>query len=212
MIGEDAPPARRFSWDYDPSTGKIVEVFADHGGIVDRRAIKSWRLDTRMYDGRTFREWYDDTLDLRLSSYADAQKPALPDPGLPNDVLQELLRLLAPLKIEGDAYGLVFEYFMGQFAFSFMQKGGEYFTPASIVKLIVEVIEPYHGMILDPAYGSGGMFVHSAQFVRRHHKAPSRENQRLRRREDGRHSALVPYEPRGAWALGRSAGGQQLLR
>jgi type I restriction enzyme M protein len=95
--------------------------------------------------------------------------------GLPNDVLQELLRLLAPLTIEGDAYGLVFEYFMGQFAASFMQKGGEYFTPASIVKLIVEVIEPYHGSILDPACGSGGMFVHSAEFVRRHHKAPERE-------------------------------------
>jgi type I restriction enzyme M protein len=95
--------------------------------------------------------------------------------GLPNDVLQELLRLLAPLKIEGDAYGLVFEYFMGQFASQFMQKGGEYFTPASIVKLIVEIIEPYHGTIFDPACGSGGMFVHSGEFVRRHHKAPSKE-------------------------------------
>ncbi|WBT39957.1 type I restriction-modification system subunit M [Hyphomicrobium sp. DMF-1] len=95
--------------------------------------------------------------------------------GLPNDVLQELLRLLAPLKIEGDAYGLIFEYFMGQFASSYMTKGGEFFTPASIVKLIVEVIEPYHGTILDPACGSGGMFVHSAEFVRRHHKTPSKE-------------------------------------
>jgi type I restriction enzyme M protein len=94
---------------------------------------------------------------------------------LPNSVLQELLRLLAPLKIEGDAYGLIFEYFMGQFAASFMQKGGEYFTPASIVKLIVEIIEPYHGSIFDPTCGSGGMFVHSAEFVRRHHKSPSRE-------------------------------------
>ena len=94
---------------------------------------------------------------------------------LPNDTLRELLRLLAPPKIEGDAYGLIFEYFMGQFAASFMQKGGEYFTPASIVKLIVEVIEPYHGAILDPTCGSGGMFVHSAEFVRRHHKAPERE-------------------------------------
>jgi type I restriction enzyme M protein len=95
--------------------------------------------------------------------------------GLPNDVLQELLRLLAPLSIDGDAYGLIFEYFMGQFASSFMQKGGEYFTPASIVKLIVEIIEPYHGKIFDPACGSGGMFVHSAEFVRRHHKSPSKE-------------------------------------
>jgi type I restriction enzyme M protein len=95
--------------------------------------------------------------------------------GLPNDVLQELLRLLAPLKIEGDAYGLIFEYFMGQFASNYMQKGGEFFTPASIVKLIVEIIEPYHGTILDPACGSGGMFVQSAEFIRRHHKSPSKE-------------------------------------
>jgi type I restriction enzyme M protein len=95
--------------------------------------------------------------------------------GLPNEVLRELLRLLAPLKIEGDAYGLIFEYFMGQFASNYMQKGGEFFTPSSIVKLIVEIIAPYHGAILDPACGSGGMFVHSAEFVRRHHKSPSRE-------------------------------------
>jgi type I restriction enzyme M protein len=93
--------------------------------------------------------------------------------GLPNEVLQELLRLLAPLKIDGDAYGLVFEYFMGQFASNYMTKGGEFFTPASIVKLIVEVIEPYHGAIFDPTCGSGGMFVHSAEFVRRHHKSPA---------------------------------------
>lgn len=94
---------------------------------------------------------------------------------LPDAVLRELLRLLAPLKIEGDAYGLIFEYFMGQFASAYMQKGGEYFTPASIVKLIVEVIEPYRGTIFDPACGSGGMFAHSAEFVARHHKTPSRE-------------------------------------
>jgi type I restriction enzyme M protein len=119
-------------------------------------------------------------LNVAMKGIADANPDlagALPQgySGLPNDVLQELLRLLAPLKIEGDAYGLIFEYFMGQFAASFMQKGGEYFTPASIVKLIVEVIEPYHGAIFDPACGSGGMFVHSAEFVRRHHKSPQKD-------------------------------------
>ena len=93
---------------------------------------------------------------------------------LPNSVLRELLRLLQPLQITGDAYGLIFEYFMGEFASAFMQKGGEYFTPSSIVKLIVEVIEPYHGKIFDPACGSGGMFVHSAEFVRRHNENPAR--------------------------------------
>lgn len=115
-----------------------------------------------------------------MKSIADANPDlatALPRgySGLPNATLRELLRLLAPLKLEGDAYGLIFEYFMGQFAAGYMQKGGEFFTPASIVKLIVEVIEPYHGTILDPACGSGGMFVHSAEFVRRHHKQPARE-------------------------------------
>ena len=93
---------------------------------------------------------------------------------LPNSVLRELLRLLQPLAITGDAYGLIFEYFMGEFASAFMQKGGEYFTPSSIVKLIVEVIEPFHGRILDPACGSGGMFVHSAEFVKRHNENPAR--------------------------------------
>jgi type I restriction enzyme M protein len=119
-------------------------------------------------------------LNAAMKSIADTNPDlagALPQgyQGLPNDVLQELLRLLAPLKIEGDAYGLIFEYFMGQFAASFMQKGGEYFTPASIVKLIVEIIEPYRGSVFDPACGSGGMFVHSAEFVKRHHESPSKE-------------------------------------
>lgn len=93
---------------------------------------------------------------------------------LPNSVLRELLRLLQPISIDGDAYGLIFEYFMGEFASAFMQKGGEYFTPSSIVKLIVEVIEPFHGRIFDPACGSGGMFVHSAEFVKRHNQNPAR--------------------------------------
>lgn len=93
---------------------------------------------------------------------------------LPNPVLRELLRLLQPLSIDGDAYGLIFEFFMGEFASAFMQKGGEYFTPSSIVKLIVEVIEPFHGRIFDPACGSGGMFVHSAEFVKRHNENPAR--------------------------------------
>lgn len=93
---------------------------------------------------------------------------------LPNSVLRELLRLLQPVAIAGDAYGLIFEYFMGEFASAFMQKGGEYFTPSSIVKLIVEVIEPFHGRILDPACGSGGMFVHSAEFVKRHNENAAR--------------------------------------
>jgi type I restriction enzyme M protein len=94
---------------------------------------------------------------------------------IPNSVLVEMLKLLSPLEIEGDAFGRIYEYFMGNFAIETMQKGGEFYTPSSIVRLIVEIIEPFHGRIFDPACGSGGMFVHSANFVRNHQKNPSQE-------------------------------------
>ncbi|HIP52823.1 MAG TPA: SAM-dependent DNA methyltransferase, partial [Chromatiales bacterium] len=92
-----------------------------------------------------------------------------------NRVLVELLKLLGPVDLSGDAFGKVYEYFLGNFALREGQKGGVFYTPESIVKLIVEIIEPYHGRIYDPACGSGGMFVHSANFVERHHKTAMEE-------------------------------------
>lgn len=92
-----------------------------------------------------------------------------------NSVLVELIKLLDPVDLDGDAFGKVYEYMMGNFAMQEMQKGGEFYTPSSLVKLIVEIIEPYHGRILDPACGSGGMFVHSADFVREHKHEPGKE-------------------------------------
>lgn len=77
--------------------------------------------------------------------------------------------------LEGDAFGLIYEYFLAKFALAEGQGAGEFFTPASIVRLIVEVIEPFHGRIFDPACGSGGMFVHSARFVERHQESPVEE-------------------------------------
>jgi type I restriction enzyme M protein len=73
---------------------------------------------------------------------------------------------------EGDVFGKIYEYFLGKFAMAEGQRAGEFFTPTSIVKLIVNVIEPYRGRILDPACGSGGMFVQSAEFVKEHRKNP----------------------------------------
>ncbi len=94
---------------------------------------------------------------------------------LPNATLVELLRLLAPLDLEGDAFGKVYEYFLGNFALKEGQKGGVFYTPTSIVRLIVEILQPFHGRIFDPACGSGGMFVQSAAFVQRQHKSATRE-------------------------------------
>lgn len=79
-----------------------------------------------------------------------------------------------PDDISGDAFGEIYEYFLGEFAKAEGQNGGEFFTAQSIVKLLVAIIEPYHGRIYDPACGSGGMFVHSANFVKAHSKDPSR--------------------------------------
>jgi len=78
-----------------------------------------------------------------------------------------------PDDIEGDSFGEIYEYFLGNFALSEGRNGGEFFTAQSIVKLLVEIIEPYHGRIYDPACGSGGMFVHSAHFVAEHIKNKS---------------------------------------
>jgi type I restriction enzyme M protein len=89
---------------------------------------------------------------------------------LENSALSELLKLLnsIPMDIEGDAFGKIYEYFLGKFAMTEGQKGGEFFTPTCIVKLIVGIIEPFGGRIYDPACGSGGMFVQSARFVDEH--------------------------------------------
>jgi len=94
-----------------------------------------------------------------------------------NSLLKELLKAMnsVPMDIEGDAFGKIYEYFLGHFAMSEGQKGGEFFTPTSIVKLIVNIIEPFHGRIFDPACGSSGMFVQSARFVEEHKKNPGAE-------------------------------------
>jgi type I restriction enzyme M protein len=85
-------------------------------------------------------------------------------------VLKDLLKTFSniPVDIGGDVFGQIYEYFLGKFSMSEGQKGGEFYTPTSIVQLIVEIIEPFGGKVLDPACGSGGMFIHSEKFRNRH--------------------------------------------
>src|SRR3954468_18064363 len=92
-------------------------------------------------------------------------------------LLKELLKKLSeiPASMDYDAFGRIYEYFLGEFAMSEGQGGGEFYTPSCIVRLLTEIIEPFHGQILDPACGSGGMFVQSARFVAEHRKNPSAE-------------------------------------
>lgn len=89
---------------------------------------------------------------------------------LDNVVLGNLLRILNPeelKKADGDIFGRIYEYFLTQFANLKAHDNGEFFTPVSLVSLIANVLEPDHGLVFDPACGSGGMFVQSAHFVER---------------------------------------------
>ena len=95
---------------------------------------------------------------------------------LDNDVLGQLLRTLNPdelKKVKGDVFGRIYEYFLTQFADQKAHDGGEFFTPISLVSLIAHVLDPEGGTVLDPACGSGGMFVQSARIVEEHGQNPT---------------------------------------
>lgn len=88
--------------------------------------------------------------------------------GLEQDLLAELIKIFnrpALQTAKGDVFGRIYEYFLNQFAQSGAQEGGEFFTPPSLVRMIVNVIEPDHGVVLDPACGSAGMFVQTGHFI-----------------------------------------------
>jgi len=96
---------------------------------------------------------------------------------LENEVLGEVLRIFndpALQSAKGDVFGRIYEYFLTQFADQGAHDGGEFFTPPSIVQMIVNAIEPDHGSVLDPACGSGGMFVQSAHFIERMQQDPTK--------------------------------------
>lgn len=87
---------------------------------------------------------------------------------IPNKLLKNFADI--PADFTGDLFGQIYEYFLGAFARSEGQKGGEFFTPRSVVRVMVEIIEPHGGKVFDPACGSGGMFVQSAHFIEQHRK------------------------------------------
>ena len=105
-------------------------------------------------------------------------KGALPTiyakPDLDKQILGKLINLFSDIGLGGrehrekDVLGRVYEYFLGRFASAEGKGGGEYYTPSSIVRLLVEMLEPYEGRVFDPCCGSGGMFVQSVKFVEAH--------------------------------------------
>ena len=95
-----------------------------------------------------------------------------------SDVIGNILRIFndpALKSISGDVFGRIYEYFLTQFANQSAHDGGEFFTPVSLVQMIVNTIEPSHGTVFDPACGSCGMFVQSAHFIKNRHEDPNRK-------------------------------------
>lgn len=94
-----------------------------------------------------------------------------------NDVLESMMRTFDSdvlRKAGGDVFGRIYEYFLAEFSKQGAHDNGEFYTPPSIVQTIVNVIEPEHGIVLDPACGTGGMFVQSSHFIERAGQDPMR--------------------------------------
>ena len=95
-------------------------------------------------------------------------------PALDQDRLGQVVDLVSNIQVGGaeaeatDVLGEVYEYFLEQFALAEGRKGGEFYTPRSVVRLLVEMLEPYRGRVYDPCCGSSGMFVQSVEFIRAH--------------------------------------------
>jgi len=122
-------------------------------------------------------KWLDEAMDA-IEKINSSLKGVLPkiyaDPELNKQRLGELIDLIGTIGFsqEGhkakDLLGRVYEYFLGQFADAEGKKGGQFYTPASVVKVLVAMLEPYNGRVYDGCCGSGGMFVQSERFVEEH--------------------------------------------
>ncbi len=136
-------------WDYLESNAKKPEI----GKLIDDA------MDAIERDNRSLRG-------VLVKNYAR--------PGLDKQRLGELIDLVGTIGLgdkesrSKDILGRVYEYFLGQFASAEGKKGGQFYTPRIIVRLLVEMLEPYKGRIFDPCCGSGGMFVQSEKFIEAH--------------------------------------------
>lgn len=161
----------------NPRTGEAREVtkedFIGAGSLFLREESKYEYL-ANLPESEDISEAVNNAMRLLEADYTDLSG-ILPKnyQELENDLLRELIRAFnseAISTIKGDAFGRIYEYFLMQFSMigAGAQEGGEFFTPPSLVDLIVSFIEPDHGIVHDPACGSGGMFVQTGYFVKDH--------------------------------------------
>jgi type I restriction enzyme M protein len=158
----------------DKKAGKMPDRPLVEADFTRRRALnlpESARFDVILKTPK------DGNLGAALNAAMEAVEAAFPPLAgqLPRDyarfegsVLEEMMRVFDSEGLRtasGDVFGRIYEYFLAEFSKQGAHDNGEFFTPPSIVQTIVNVIEPDHGIILDPACGSGGMFVQSSHFI-----------------------------------------------
>ena len=170
----------------DQAAGKMPKRRVQPADYVRRRAL--WLPEQARFDNIMERASVVNEADLpklvteameAIEAEFEPLKGVLPkDYGIfENDVLEDLLRLFNSEQIRkatGDVFGRIYEYFLAKFSIQKAHDNGEFFTPSSIVQTIVNIIEPDHGTVFDPACGSGGMFVQSSHFIEHEGKDTAR--------------------------------------
>ena len=129
-------------------------------------------------------------------------------------VLEDLMRLFNSEQIKqatGDVFGRIYEYFLAKFSIQKAHDNGEFFTPSSLVQTIVNVIEPDHGVVFDPACGSGGMFVQSSHFIEHEGGDTARRVVFYGQGEESRHDPHCQDESSGPRAGRKNSRGYYLL-
>lgn len=129
-----------------------------------------WDYLAGLPEGSKVGEALRHAMNLIEDSVEDVLAGALPKEylGFEPALLAELVKIFnrpSLAKASGDVFGRIYEYFLNQFAQTGAQEGGEFFTPPSLVRMIVNIIEPDHGVVYDAACGSAGMFVQTGYFI-----------------------------------------------
>ncbi len=160
----------------DQTSGKMPKRKVQAADYLRRRAL--WLPETARYDwimqqaatsGADLPKLVTDAMTAIEAEFEPLQGVLPKDFGIfETKVLEDLMRHFNSEQIKqatGDVFGRIYEYFLAKFSMQKAHDNGEFFTPSSIVQTIVNVIEPEHGTVFDPACGSGGMFVQSSHFI-----------------------------------------------
>ncbi len=146
-----------------------ADYIARRSLYLPARARYDWIMQQAAFSGADLPKLITDAMTAIETEFEPLQGVLPKDFGIfEPKVLEDLMRLFNSEQIKqatGDVFGRIYEYFLAKFSMQKAHDNGEFFTPSSIVQTIVNVIEPDHGVVFDPACGSGGMFVQSSHFI-----------------------------------------------